>query len=537
MENAFDALSKQLAQVSRRQAIGTFFRGAVGAFLASTWFGSRSAQAQSAACPTCGTCYIQNATTGAMEACEATCGAQTLCNDVQSNGAYSHLAAALTSLYFQPTGYSALISVNGTSETVIFETNYVTSPNSPGVTSTAQLFVVSSPSGKACYAVVFDQNGNPTSGYIPSTSGIQQIAPPPPPPQPFVVSASPSSVTIPQGSNGISIITTTASLGFSAEIGMIISGLPTGVTAKFSPTYIAAPGSGSSTLSITVPASTPTGAYAITVSGKGGGITETVGISLTIEVGSSASVESPGYATGESLPFDSIGFDPVSSSHLATTVSFCYCDPILAAAVNDALPSCASAVQATAEAGCAAAQLEGFPYPLCMATAGLALAPVITLCNAVQAKTAPASALSSTCKTLCVCSPCQYNSGTACVSVCPPCPPGFTCDGGCACVLTTTCPTGTPCTGGPGSGTGLQTFTLCCGGDGTGAGTPLCCTNTSGLSVDTYGSAQVCCEASWSCCQPVQGWIAEVYCCPPGIPCASFGEQIGAGCVSPWTSY
>jgi hypothetical protein len=181
--------------------------------------------------------------------------AQTVCNDAQSYGPYTELAAMLPNINgFQPTSYSAPISVNGTSETVIFQTNYVTSPNSYGLTNTAQLFVIWSPSGKAAYAVEYDQNGNSLYRYIASASGIQQFAPPPPLPPPFVISASPASVTVPQGSNGTSTITTTASLGFSAEIGMIISGLPTGATAKFSPTYIAAPGSGSSTLTIAAPA-------------------------------------------------------------------------------------------------------------------------------------------------------------------------------------------------------------------------------------------------------------------------------------------
>src|SRR5579862_5740020 len=153
MEHLFDSLSKDLAQVSRRQAIGTFLRGAVGAFLVSAGFVGRSLRGQSAACTACGTCYKQNPTTGKMEACKDRCEARALCNTAQSYNPYAELAAMLPNINgLQPTSYSALISVNGTSETTIFQTNYLTSPNSLGVTNTAQLFMVSSPSGQAAYA-------------------------------------------------------------------------------------------------------------------------------------------------------------------------------------------------------------------------------------------------------------------------------------------------------------------------------------------------------------------------------------------------
>jgi hypothetical protein len=58
--------------------------------------------------------------------------------------------------------------------------------------------------------------------------------------------------------------------------------MPTGVTAAFSPTSIAAPGSGSSTLTLTVSSSAATGSYTITVTGKGGGDTATTTVTLTV---------------------------------------------------------------------------------------------------------------------------------------------------------------------------------------------------------------------------------------------------------------
>jgi len=98
----------------------------------------------------------------------------------------------------------------------------------------------------------------------------------------FTISASPASLSVLQGNQGSSTITTTISGGFNASIVLSASGAPTGTTVSFNPATIAAPGAGSSTLTITVGASTPTGTYVITVSGSGGGIVRTVTVNLTV---------------------------------------------------------------------------------------------------------------------------------------------------------------------------------------------------------------------------------------------------------------
>ena len=98
----------------------------------------------------------------------------------------------------------------------------------------------------------------------------------------FTISASPGSLSVVQGGNGSSTITTSVSGGFSSAVALSASGQPTGVTVSFSPTSIAAPGSGSSTMSIAVASTTATGTYAITVIGTGGGITQTTTVSLTV---------------------------------------------------------------------------------------------------------------------------------------------------------------------------------------------------------------------------------------------------------------
>jgi subtilase family serine protease len=98
----------------------------------------------------------------------------------------------------------------------------------------------------------------------------------------FTISASPASVSVVQGNNGTSTITTTVSGGFDSAVALSASGQPTGVTVSFSPASIAAPGSGTSEMLLSVARTAKTGTYPITITGTGGGITHTT--TLTFEV-------------------------------------------------------------------------------------------------------------------------------------------------------------------------------------------------------------------------------------------------------------
>ena len=98
----------------------------------------------------------------------------------------------------------------------------------------------------------------------------------------FTISAAPASLSIPQGNQGTSTITTAISGGFDSAITLSASGMPSGTTVSFNPNPIPAPGSGSSTMTITVGSSTPTGIYPITVTGNGGGIQQNSTVTLTV---------------------------------------------------------------------------------------------------------------------------------------------------------------------------------------------------------------------------------------------------------------
>jgi len=100
----------------------------------------------------------------------------------------------------------------------------------------------------------------------------------------FSVAASPSSLTITQGTNGTSTITVTSLAGFNAATTLSASGLPSGVTAAFSTNPVTPPANGTatSTLTLTASGTATTGAATVTITGTSGSTTHTTTIALTV---------------------------------------------------------------------------------------------------------------------------------------------------------------------------------------------------------------------------------------------------------------
>jgi concanavalin A-like lectin/glucanase superfamily protein/Big-like domain-containing protein len=130
----------------------------------------------------------------------------------------------------------------------------------------------------------------------------------------FSISASPSSITVAQGNQGTSTITTTVSGGFNNSISLSASGVPSGTSVAFNPSTIGAPGNGSSTMTVTVGASTPAGTYPISVTGNGGGVQQSTTVTLTVSAGSTFSIS----ASPSSL---SVMHGRQGTSTLTTTIS------------------------------------------------------------------------------------------------------------------------------------------------------------------------------------------------------------------------
>jgi len=100
----------------------------------------------------------------------------------------------------------------------------------------------------------------------------------------FSLSASPSSVSVTQGSNTTSTITVTSLAGFNSATTLTASGLPSGVTASFATNPVTPPANGTATsvLTLTASSTATTGTATVTVTGTSGSTTHTATITLTV---------------------------------------------------------------------------------------------------------------------------------------------------------------------------------------------------------------------------------------------------------------
>ena len=97
----------------------------------------------------------------------------------------------------------------------------------------------------------------------------------------FSLSANPTSVSVAQGNSGTSTITINPVNGFNGSVTLSASGLPSGVTAGFSPN----PAPTSSTLTLNVSPSAVLGTSTVTITGVSGALTHQTTIQLAITAG------------------------------------------------------------------------------------------------------------------------------------------------------------------------------------------------------------------------------------------------------------
>jgi len=132
----------------------------------------------------------------------------------------------------------------------------------------------------------------------------------------FALSASPTSVSVAQGGTKTTTVSTTISGGFNSAVSLSASGLPAGVTASFSPASIAAPGSGSSTLTFTASSTAAIGTSTVTINASGGGVSHSTTVSLTV-----SSTATPDFAVSASPTSVSVAAGSSGTSTISTTVS------------------------------------------------------------------------------------------------------------------------------------------------------------------------------------------------------------------------
>src|SRR5277367_3602470 len=147
----------------------------------------------------------------------------------------------------------------------------------PGSGSSTLTLAVASTTAVGTYTITVSGTGGGTTHA--ATVSLTVIAPVT---GGFSISVSPTSGSLRQGQSGDVTVTTTVTGSFSSAVALTATGQPSGVTVSFSPKSIAAPGSGTSEMQLTVSRTAKTGSYPITITGTGGGVTHTTTFTLTV---------------------------------------------------------------------------------------------------------------------------------------------------------------------------------------------------------------------------------------------------------------
>jgi len=146
------------------------------------------------------------------------------------------------------------------------------SPNSSALASPGN--VIYSNAGTYTETLTVTDNANLTDPNPPARKVTVNPAPD------FAISVSPTSRSAVQGGNVPYTVSVSALNGFADTVNLSVSGLPTGATSSFVPASISA--SGSSTLTITTAANTPTGSYTLTVTGTTASLNHSTGATLVV---------------------------------------------------------------------------------------------------------------------------------------------------------------------------------------------------------------------------------------------------------------
>ena len=141
----------------------------------------------------------------------------------------------------------------------------------------------------------------------------------------FSLSASPASASVAAGASTTSTVSTAVTSGSAESVALTASGLPTGVTAAFSPASVTS--GGSSTLTLTASSTAAAGTYPITITGTAASGSHTATYSLTVTaVTPTGSLVNGGFETGSLSPWtgqpgDAVVSTPVHSGSYALQVT------------------------------------------------------------------------------------------------------------------------------------------------------------------------------------------------------------------------
>jgi len=184
------------------------------------------------------------------------------------------------------------LSTNGLPKgfTAKFSSSSISAPGS-GSTSLQVATTSTVASGSYAFNVVA------TSGSLSSSAVVNVTVAAPT----LTFAAAQASVTLLAGATKTLTLTTEANATLNSTVTLKLTGFPAGVTGTFFPSTIAAPGSGSSVLTLMAAKSAPAGSYAVVVTATAGSLTKTVQLTLDLpSLSTSANATSLSVARGAS---------------------------------------------------------------------------------------------------------------------------------------------------------------------------------------------------------------------------------------------
>ena len=97
----------------------------------------------------------------------------------------------------------------------------------------------------------------------------------------FTATQAGSSIQAGQSSGSVALTVSNLTNGFNAPVNLSVAGLPTGVTGTFSSATLAAPGTGTSTLTLNAASTVVAGQYKLIITATGGAVSNTISNSVT----------------------------------------------------------------------------------------------------------------------------------------------------------------------------------------------------------------------------------------------------------------
>jgi pseudomonalisin len=131
-------------------------------------------------------------------------------------------------------------------------------------------------------------------------------------PSTFTITTSASSVSFAQGAAGGFTLTSVHRGGFNGTISIATTGLPSTITATPAPALFAAPGDGTSTITLQSSSAVPTGTYTMTVLAQGGGLLVKTLISVQVTA-------APAFSLRSSLAVVSLSLSNTATLTLTTS--------------------------------------------------------------------------------------------------------------------------------------------------------------------------------------------------------------------------